>query len=183
MSAGALLYGSPCGGAVTAQAVTEGALPAPSVWPSASHLPQRGRLCGHTVCAPTWRRAGRPLIRPCGPPSPQGEGPVGRPHRAAPTKISLRPSSQGYLPKILNYQIPNSFCILHSCILHFYLLSPLSTLHSSHGSLWGFHPSTRGPSWPMSFGAHTATTSMVSPYSTCSTLASWYSRSSSPPLS
>ena len=36
-----------------------------------------GERQGRTLCAPTWWRAGRPLIRPSvrtGPPSPQGEG-------------------------------------------------------------------------------------------------------------
>ena len=57
-------------------------------------------------------------------------------------------------PSLKKYITPNCISYLHS---------PLFTLHSSHGSLWGCHPSTRGPSWPMVLGVHTATTSMVSP--------------------
>ena len=59
---------------------------------------------GRTMCAPTRRQAGRPLIRPCGPPSPHGEGtarPGGRPYKetgAISPPVSLRstaPSSEG----------------------------------------------------------------------------------------
>ena len=39
-----------------------------------------------TLCAPTRQRAGHPLIRPCGPPSPQGEG-TGHPTQHCPPKI------------------------------------------------------------------------------------------------
>ena len=75
-----------------------------------------------------------PLIRPSvrtGPPSPLwGEGWGGAPRSSRPTQ-TVRPQ------KILHSQflIPHSFCILHSCILHFYLLSQLSTLNSPLSAL------------------------------------------------
>ena len=40
---------------------------------------------------------------------------------------------------------------------------PYRPYGSSQNSRRGFQPSTNGPSWPMTLGVQTATTSMVSP--------------------
>ena len=83
----------------------------------------------------TGNGTGRPLIRPCGPPSPQGEGTagghIGPPLRRSPAASGGAPSRRAprrrsVLKKfsILNSQFHSTFCIPAFCIL-----SSLSTLN------------------------------------------------------
>ena len=108
-------------------------------------LPLWGRcLSAHTGAEGALRRAAPSVTAYAMTAPPQGGEPrAGRTHRCAPTHL-------GGGPKILNSQslTPNSFCILHSCILHFlspisYLHSPLFTLHSSLSTLHSSLPCLR----------------------------------------
>ena len=96
---------------------------------------------GRTMCAPTRRRAGRPLIRPCGPPSPLwGEGRARRvvaPHAGDPS-----PKNSQFSIFNSQFLIPNSSFLILTPIS--YLNSPLFTLNSQ---LFAVPSTTRQIPW------------------------------------